>query len=148
LNEVLDPLKSEFVTIAQQKGLEFNFSSIIDDPVIYGDKYSINQIFVNLIDNAIKYTREGYINVTINKNESNQITVIVEDSGIGISKDFLDTIFQPFMQEERGYSRKFEGSGLGLTLVKKYCDINSAQIKVVSEKGAGSMFIVTFIKTK
>jgi signal transduction histidine kinase len=52
------------------------------------------------------------------------------------------------MQEERGYSRKFEGSGLGLTLVKKYCDINSAQIKVVSEKGAGSMFIVTFIKTK
>jgi PAS domain S-box-containing protein len=148
LTDVFDPLKSEFVNIAQKKGLELNIFSTIDGPVIYGDKYSINQIFVNLIDNAIKYTHEGYINVTISKNENHQITVIVEDSGIGISKEFIDTIFEPFMQEERGYSRKFEGSGLGLTLVKKYCDINSAEIKVVSEKGAGSMFIVTFIKTK
>ncbi|MCL4550339.1 MAG: ATP-binding protein, partial [Bacteroidetes bacterium] len=59
---------------------------------------------------------------------------------------FMNRIFQPFMQEDRGYSRKYEGNGLGLSLVKKYCDLNEAEINVESEKGKGSKFIVAFKK--
>ena len=72
----------------------------------------------------------------------NLIKVEVEDTGIGMNKEFLPQLFSPFTQEESGYTRKFEGNGLGLALVKKYCDINQASIEVKSEKGKGSLFTV------
>jgi len=75
------------------------------------------------------------------------LCVEVEDSGIGISKEFLTTLFQPFTQEEQGYTRKFDGNGLGLALVKKYCEINNAFIKVTSTKGVGTKFSIKFSNT-
>ena len=71
----------------------------------------------------------------------------VKDSGIGISSEFLPTLFKPFSQEEQGYTRKFDGNGLGLALVKKYCDLNDAVIKVSSVKGEGTKFTVKFTQT-
>ena len=72
--------------------------------------------------------------------------VSVEDSGIGISEEYLPKLFEPFSQEDTGYTRIFDGNGLGLALVKNYCDINDADIKVESEKGIGSKFTVIFNK--
>jgi signal transduction histidine kinase len=60
----------------------------------------------------------------------------------------MKRMFEPFMQEDMGYSRRYEGNGLGLALVKKYCDLNKAAIDVESEKGKGSKFTVTFLKTE
>ena len=68
----------------------------------------------------------------------------VKDSGIGISKEFLPSLFNSFSQEYQGYTRKFEGNGLGLALAKKYCEINNAEIIVDSQKGIGSEFKIIF----
>ncbi|GBD91137.1 autoinducer 2 sensor kinase/phosphatase LuxQ [bacterium BMS3Abin04] len=70
--------------------------------------------------------------------------VNVKDSGIGISKEYLPNLFRPFTQEEGGYTRKFEGTGLGLALVYQYCKLNNASISVRSTKGMGSTFKVIF----
>ena len=101
------------------------------------DYYSINQLFINLIDNALKYTLEGHVEIQINRNIKGNLVVDIIDTGIGISEEYLDKIFEIFTQEESGYSRKFEGNGLGLALVKKYCSLNNAEISVKSQKGKG-----------
>lgn len=142
--DVLQPLENEFKVMAQEKKLNLSFIYNTDDLFISADDYSIKQLFSNLIDNAIKYTNKGYVEVCVGKNEYNKLFVAVKDTGIGISEEFLPKLFQPFTQEDMGYTRKFEGSGLGLALVKKYCEINNADISVESTKGAGTTFTVIF----
>ncbi|MGA7722637.1 MAG: PAS domain S-box protein [Ignavibacteriaceae bacterium] len=141
LSEVI---QSEYAALARQKGLQFEFVNNSPSPFVYGDEYSINQIFINLIDNAVKYTESGKVDVLIDRNKGNNITVTIADTGIGISEEYLPQIFKPFMQEERGYSRRFEGNGLGLSLVKKYCDLNGINISVESKKRIGTRFTITF----
>jgi signal transduction histidine kinase len=109
------------------------------------DKESIYQVFVNLMDNAVKYTQKGSVSINVEKNEDAQeVKVTIEDSGIGISQEFLDKMFEPFTQEDRGYSRRYEGNGLGLSLVKKYCELNGITIQVKSKKGIGTKFELIF----
>lgn len=144
--DVFKSIYSEYASYAKRKGLELNIISKAADSKIKGDRYSILQIFANLVDNAIKYAHSGNVDVIIDRNENNRVRVDVIDTGIGMSEEFMKRIFQPFMQEDRGYSRKYEGNGLGLSLVKKYCELNEADINVSSEKGKGSKFTVTFPK--
>ena len=73
------------------------------------------------------------------------ITVAVKDTGKGISEEFIPFLFEAFSQEQQGYSRKFEGNGLGLALVDKFCKINNAEIDVKSKLGEGSTFTVKFV---
>lgn len=143
-NDIFKSLISEYENQAKLKGLKLWFKNEIPGTTIVCDTYSISQIFANLIDNAIKYTNNGHIEIIFRKNEKELPTVIVADTGIGIASEFLETIFNPFVQEEQGYSRRYEGNGLGLALVRKYCDLNNAVISVKSEKGRGSKFIVEF----
>jgi signal transduction histidine kinase len=103
----------------------------------------VRQIFDNLIHNAIKYTHKGGIEIDIYSN-TNSIQVVVADTGIGISEEYLPNLFKPFTQEEHGYTRKYEGNGLGLALVKRYCELNDTQIKVESKKGEGTKFTLEF----
>ncbi len=140
--EVLLPLYSEFSIFAKEQGLEFIFEFDSDDPELYADRYSVIQIFSNLIDNAIKYTERGKVVIIIGKDENNRVKVEIRDSGIGISKDYFPSLFKPFTQEDQGYSRKYEGNGLGLALVKEYCDLNNYLIEVESKKGTGSTFSI------
>ncbi|NJD22762.1 MAG: PAS domain S-box protein [Melioribacter sp.] len=146
LNDILENLRKEFNAYAKHKGLEYIIQSTISESFVYCDRYSVNQILCNLIDNAIKYTKSGKVEVIVERDFKENVKVTVSDTGIGISKEFMDKMFQPFMQEDRGYSRRYEGTGLGLALVKKYCDLNEATIDVKSEKDIGSKFIVTFFK--
>ena len=111
---------------------------------ILGDNYTITQIFANLIHNSIKYTSKGYIKIIADKNKKKEIVVKVKDTGVGMSSSFLNQLFDPFSQEETGYTRRFEGTGLGLTLVRKYCELNNASISVKSIKDKGSIFSVKF----
>lgn len=146
--EALKHLKLEFHSFANKKGLEFVLSSNVSEPRVTCDKYSVSQVLGNLIDNAIKYTHEGKVEIIVDQNSDNNVLVTVADTGIGISKEFMEKLFEPFTQEERGYSRRYEGNGLGLALVKKYCDLNNAIIEVESEKGRGSKFTVTFLNSR
>ncbi len=147
LNDILIPIKKEYLVKAQEKGIDFTIDCTVPYPVIWGDNYSIYQIFSNLIDNAIKYTNKGYVNIKVDKNINSLLYISIEDTGIGISEEFMTKLFEPFMQEESGYTRKFEGNGLGLALVKKYCDLNNLTINVESKKNVGSKFIVIFPKS-
>lgn len=144
IEDVLDNIYSEFALKANSKGLELNLSCRLRNRTIYADHYTVSQIFNNLIDNAIKYTNKGNIDITVTRNNKRQLTIDVEDTGIGMSKAYMKNLFQPFSQEDTGYTRKFEGNGLGLALVKNYCEINNAEISVKSTKGKGSVFRVTF----
>jgi len=144
-NDVLNGIIKEYSNAAQAKQLEFILNCPKPDIKIFADLYSITQIFANLIDNSIKYTKQGFITLSIVENKSNNcVEVTVEDSGIGMTEEYLSSIFEPFVQEEGGYSRRFEGNGLGLALVKKYCDLNNVRIRIESEKNVGSKFILVF----
>jgi signal transduction histidine kinase len=149
LIEVLKQLVGEFRTAAQSKNLDLMLLKRLepDEAILSADIYTVTQIFANLIDNAIKYTVEGSIEVVAYKTDANLISVDVQDTGIGISKKFQETLFEPFTQEEQGYTRRFDGNGLGMALVSEYCKLNNAQISVESDKGAGSTFNILFSKS-
>ena len=87
------------------------------------DQYSVNQLFSNLIENAVKYTNKGSVKIKTFINEVGKIQVDIEDTGIGISSEYVPKLFEPFSQEEQGYTRSYEGIGLGLSLVKNYADL-------------------------
>lgn len=97
----------------------------------------------NLLNNAVKFTFHGTIKVTVLCVNQNVI-IEVKDSGIGIPEDRLNTVFEPFRQASEGIGRTFEGTGLGLTLVKKYCDFMGGSISVESKLNEGSLFRITF----
>lgn len=144
VDDVLDSLFFQFIPVAISKKIKFNVELNTENTRLTADEYSINQVFSNLFDNAIKYTSEGEVLVSVGRNDSNKLFVSVKDSGIGISKEFLPSLFSTFSQEYQGYTRKFEGNGLGLALAKKYCEINDADILVDSQKGIGSEFTIVF----
>lgn len=144
LMDLVDNVYLEMMLLAKNKGIELILDSQDDEYLMYADNYTVGQIINNLVDNAIKYTQKGKVEIKVHKNENEAIVVEIEDTGIGISKEYLPYLFTAFSQEETGYTRKFEGNGLGLALVKSYCEINNATIQVESEKNVGTKFTVTF----
>jgi signal transduction histidine kinase len=145
--KVIKVIHFSFYQEAFEAGLKLILEKETDDTVINADEYSVNQIIYHLVDNAIKFTKQGNVFIRIYKNKSNELVVDIEDTGIGISEEYLSNIFAPFSQEQQGYSRGFEGNGLGLSLVKKYCDLNNIHIDIRSKKGLGSTFSLTFLLT-
>ena len=144
IDDVLRLLVYEYKHNAIKKGLKLEFKQSTNDTIINADEYSITQVFANLLDNAIKYSDSGRVLITVRRNEIDKLAVDIEDTGIGISEEYLPNLFKPFRQEEQGYSRKYDGNGLGLSLVKRYCELNNAEINVESTKGKGTKFTVTF----
>ena len=142
LNHELKKLVEEFKPLCLEKNIGLTFKTHLEDAQIKADKYTFEQIFQNLISNAIKYTQKGKVDVVVFK--TNKIFVEIKDTGIGMSREYLEKLFNPFSQEIVGQKREFEGNGLGLALVKKYVEINNAAIKVESEKNQGSTFTVIF----
>ncbi|MCK9281311.1 MAG: ATP-binding protein [Melioribacteraceae bacterium] len=143
--DIINKVVNEYREALRIKGLELFLDIAQDiDFSMYADEYSLGQIAANLIDNAIKYTESGSITVSLKKNLLNKLEMTISDTGIGMSDEYKSRLFTPFSQEEEGYTRKFEGTGLGLALVKNYCNINDAEIRVESEKGKGTSFIITF----
>ncbi|MBA0884157.1 ATP-binding protein [Flavobacterium undicola] len=130
---------------------DIDFKIVIDKKVplvLNGDSVRISQIFFNLISNAVKFTpAQGKIRLKIKfqeeEDESYIIKIVVKDSGIGIPSDKLQGVFNPFVQVNNDASRKYGGTGLGLTIVKKIIDIMNGDIQVKSELGVGTSFTIT-----
>ena len=126
----------------KQLSLKFHYLNPQDDAsnlMVYGDPNKLRQILLNLISNAIKFTKEGDVSVTLKAVES-ELIITVSDTGIGISPDKLEAIFQPFGQEDSSISRRFGGSGLGLAISKKLAEVLSGELTVKSEINKGSSF--------
>ena len=141
LNPLIKNLVNEFTPTAKRKNIDLKFDVVTDLPEVMVDEYTITQAFQNLIDNAIKYTDKGFVKISMHKNR-NKVSVDIKDTGIGISESYIKKLFEPFSQEDDGYTRKFEGTGLGLALTKKYIELNNAELHVKSKKNKGATFTI------
>ena len=136
----LEALKSN----VEEKSLRVSIEMKEDVPRFRGDGFLLGQMFINLIDNAVKYTPEGgAIGVKINHLDSH-FKIEVLDNGIGIPKEHLPRIFERFYRVDKTRSRKIGGTGLGLSIVKHIVIMHGGKIEVESEAGKGSRFIITF----
>lgn len=142
-SDIISNIIAEYRKVSKEKGLRLGTKMLTDDSELVADSYTINQIITQLVDNSIKYTEQGEVNIIL-KRDNDKLILEIKDTGIGINKEYLPELFTPFSQEEMGYTRKYEGNGIGLALVKTYCEINNAQIEVESEKDKGSIFRLIF----
>ena len=147
LSSICRNLISEYMTTARKKMLDLSFENKFGDAIIVGDEYSITQAISNLIDNAIKYTNKGFVKVKLYKGNNDERMLDISDSGIGISEEYLQHIFEPYQQEQMGYGRAYEGIGLGLSMVKNFLNLNNATISIDSKKGKGTTFTINFGKS-
>ncbi len=145
LRELIDNVSVTLGLKAKEKGLFLKTS--VDDKVpkmIVGDPVRLNQILINLIGNAVKFTESGGIKVIVEtkKLESRSIDLLIKviDTGIGISLDKIDKIFESFTQAYVDTTRKFGGTGLGLAITKKLVEMQGGKMLVTSEVGTGSEF--------
>jgi signal transduction histidine kinase/DNA-binding response OmpR family regulator/CHASE3 domain sensor protein len=142
--EAFDPfklflsIKSFYSFKEEEKGVGFHWNiDIPQDKWLVGDQLRINQILNNLLSNAIKFTHKGSINVNIQYRD-NLLNINVEDTGIGMSEEMLDQIFEEFNQGDSSITRRFGGTGLGLAIIKKLIDLQGGKISAESIKGKGT----------
>lgn len=147
---LLKEIENIFEFKIKEKGLDFFIT--IDETIpqnIILDEIRLRQILVNLVGNALKFTDEGYIKVSVSKekiaNDGSQLTLCfsVEDTGIGIPKESQKNIFEAFVQQKNQDTRKYEGTGLGLAISKRLVEMMNGKITVESTVGKGSKFTVT-----
>ncbi len=148
LEDLLDNITSMAGFKAEEKGLEFMFDVSPDTPsVLVGDELRIEQILMNLVSNAIKFTQQGDVVLKVQLLEQNgkdiKLQFSVRDTGIGMSQEQVDKLFQSFVQADSSITRKYGGSGLGLTIAKRLSELMGGEIWVESELGEGSTFHVT-----
>jgi signal transduction histidine kinase/HAMP domain-containing protein len=116
----------------------------MSDPVILADEYKIKQVFMNLLNNAIKYSPEGGTVIVKVAQEEQQVKIAVIDNGLGIPKDAIQKLFTKFYRVDNSDRRKIGGTGLGLSIVQEIVNAHDGKISVASEYGKGSSFMVVF----
>jgi signal transduction histidine kinase len=142
LAPLIEAIVREFEPRAAAKGIMF--SAGVEEPAMAArcDPDHLAIALDNLADNAIKFTERGEIAIRLYRGPAGEPAIRIRDTGVGIDPAYLPHLFEPFSQEQSSYSRRFEGSGLGLTLARRYLELNGAAITVESKKGAGSTFTV------
>jgi diguanylate cyclase (GGDEF)-like protein len=124
---------------AARTGLQFKVSAPDRLPEVYGDPERVERILLNLLGNAVKFTREGSVELSAEETPEH-VRIIVRDTGIGIPVSFQRTIFEPFRQADGSMRREFGGTGLGLSISQKLAELHGTRIEVQSEPGKGSAF--------
>jgi signal transduction histidine kinase/CheY-like chemotaxis protein len=144
---ILNDIKHLFQKIAEEKGLKlvFEIDTTLTEQLLL-DKIRLRQILINLIENALKFTDDGYVKVTVvkktieNSSDKLNLIIIIEDSGIGIQKDQKDRIFEIFTQHKNQDTEKYGGSGLGLAISKRLVELMNGKISIENKKNNGSTF--------
>lgn len=148
LHTLAKNLKNTYEAQAKQKGVKLSMSLLNDPPrYILGDKVRLTQILNNLLNNAIKFTKEGEVSIDVEKLEDTPdkavIKFIVSDTGIGIDEKDQGKIFDPFQQASKTTSRRFGGTGLGLSIIKNLVELQEGNVNLKSKLGEGSQFEIT-----
>ncbi len=148
--ELLNRTEAMFKPLADQKGLSFRVNIDGEVPLILvGDHCRVEQLLVNLLSNAIKFTEEGTVELGVSAERESadpfdwRISFQVKDTGIGISEEEMGRLFKPFSQIDSAMARRFSGSGLGLVIVERLCQLMTGTISVESQPGKGSTFWAT-----
>ena len=145
LNYIVRAVIGEIKLQVDEKGLDLTYNATDQHAMVLVDDYSTRQAILNLIDNAVKYTLEGKIDLRlIQKKDSYRLSI--QDTGIGISEEYQKRIFDPYTQESEGFTKNFQGIGLGLALTKRYLELNDVDLELTSQKNVGSTFTLIFPK--
>jgi signal transduction histidine kinase len=139
VNDTLETVRASLRSLAAEKGLDFVVSAPADLPLAYGDGKRIAQCLMNLGGNAIKFTKEGRVEIAAERH-GDTLVYRVTDTGIGIPQDQLDNVFAEFRQVDATISREYGGTGLGLSITKKFVELHGGRIWVESTLGKGSTF--------
>ncbi len=143
LDELAEQSVTMFAEVAARNGLELSYEVEDEIPLVLLDKDKVERILFNLVRNAIKFTEEGRITVTVGC-EDKSIVMSVSDTGIGIPDEKLPLIFERFQQVDGSSTRRYAGTGLGLTIVKEAVELQKGKIWVESELNEGTCFTVVF----
>ncbi|MEO8566923.1 MAG: ATP-binding protein [Betaproteobacteria bacterium] len=148
VREIVDIVHVSLRSLAAEKGLEFAISVPDDIPVAYGDNGRLTQCLMNLAGNAIKFTREGRVEIGVEL-VGDDLVFRINDTGIGIPQDELDNVFTEFRQVDAAVTREYGGTGLGLSITKRFVEMHGGRIWVESEVGKGcSFFFAVPLRTK
>jgi len=143
LNQFLDNVVSMFTHVAGSKGLEFIFETVGEMPdYLYGDDIRLRQVVTNICGNAVKFTEEGQVRLSVSATDGT-LTFRIEDTGPGIRKEDIPTLFNAFEQADKAKNRSVVGTGLGLPICKSFIEMMGGHITVTSEYGLGAEFAVT-----
>jgi two-component system, OmpR family, phosphate regulon sensor histidine kinase PhoR len=145
LNKLVGYVLTIFTQKLTDNNLTVEFKIDDDFPQIEADPFKLEQLFVNLIDNAIRFTENGKITIAIEE-VADKVKIIFSDTGFGIPKDQLPRIFERFYTVDKSRSRKLGGTGLGLAIVKHIVGLHNGEITVDSEPGKGTTFIILIPK--
>lgn len=147
VNEMLAELYQSFKnnsSIVASEDIDFRLNiPVNENMIIHNDPIRFKQIFTNLINNAFKFTKSGYIEFGYKINKDDSLVFFVEDTGIGMSEQYQKQIFERFSQVDESNTREFGGAGLGLTISKNLAHLMGGDIWVKSKKGKGSVFMFT-----
>jgi signal transduction histidine kinase len=149
LRKVIDSVVAIQTLPAKTKGIDFKFSYDANLPrVVKGDQYRLNRTLINLVSNAVKFTSEGYVRLSVSlvrqDHEKREVVVnfLIEDTGMGIPEDKRAAVFERFVRLNASNKGRYKGQGLGLSIVNHFIDDMGGDIHVKSELGKGSSFIV------
>lgn len=144
LESILGSVNSVYYTLCSEKGLTFNIvNEVSKDRWYMADKARLRQVLFNLLNNAVKFTAQGFVEIHISEvllDDKNCLNIKVSDSGIGIDPSAQKKIFNPFEQAESSTTRRFGGTGLGLTIVKQIAELMHGDVTVQSTVGVGTTF--------
>ncbi len=141
VDTIITQIKDSLSPLAKEKGIEIRVRIAEGTPPIETDEAKLHQILLNIINNAVKFTDTGFVDVSTTYDDAN-LTITIADTGIGISKKDLPRIFEEFRQVDGSLSRHYEGTGLGLAIAKKMVINLYGEINVTSEIGRGTVFTV------
>ena len=140
VGDTVEAVRASLGSLAAEKGLEFVASVPEDLPLAYGDSKRITQCLTNLAGNALKFTREGRVEIAVDHVDG-VLGFRVSDTGIGIPAEKIEGLFAEFQQADATIAREFGGTGLGLSITKRFVEMHGGQIWVESELGRGSTFL-------
>lgn len=139
---LLETVAAKYLPEADRLGLSFTLLPDPEQISLYTDEELLRQVLDNLVDNAVKFTKTGGVELQVKQLPERKAAIYIKDTGIGIPQEHLELIFQDFRQVSEGYSRQFEGTGLGLSIVQRMLDLLDAQIEAESTVGRGTKFII------
>ena len=142
--DIIESMNSVFEKQAEQKGLKYQCTTKIKHPCIYCDSIKLEEILLNIVGNSIKYTKKGQILIDIEEVESGSFQCMIQDTGIGMSEEYLPHAFEDFSREKSGTQTSVKGTGLGLSIVKSLVELMDGTIEISSKVNCGTITRIEF----
>jgi signal transduction histidine kinase len=146
-NQILRNVYHRVLPETEKKKLDFILDLTEEDCIIEIDWVKLEKVVSSIVDNAVKYTAEGHVYIG-SRIKDDSVILSISDTGVGIEKMHVERLLKPFTQEVEGYTRPYEGAGLGLTIAYKLSELMGGKFEIESEKNKGTKISITFPLSK